>query len=118
MARRTKKKEETLPQTSGFPSDLEAVIKRKRSEEYVRLYTNNIEIKFTGWDMRLVLHEITDNPDGQAIMEERAGIVMSLPQAKTLASELVRAIKTFEDRFGEIHLPALAPPLDQKSEQE
>ena len=77
---------------------------RVQSSNFVSFYTNNVEIGFSAWDMRLIFGEIMGMKEGKVLTEERARIIMSLQHAKVFAALLVQQIEKIEQQFGEIQI--------------
>src|ERR1035437_254901 len=65
-------------------------------------YSNCAEFSLSAMDFRISFAEVTQ--DGNA--EAKVGIVMPPEQAAMLALMLLQQLKTFEERFGSIRLPA------------
>ena len=91
---------------------------RDRSPNFISCYSNNVEIGFSAWDMRLVFSEIVGAKDNKVIAEEHARVVMSLQHAKVFAVTLAQQIEQLERRFGEIQLLTEKAPEPSNQEKD
>ena len=82
-------------------------IKRKRADNFLKVYANSVEVRSHVWDFRLVFGE-SDKSGTQ--VEESAEIIFSPQQAKALSRILAANVSMYEKRFGEINLPAAPEP--------
>jgi hypothetical protein len=78
------------------------------SPTFVSLYANDVQVQTTPWDIRLVFGEIGDaSEDGSGVDVRRLGEVrLSLPLTKKLTLILVQQLQAYEERIGQISMPA------------
>ena len=79
----------------------------KQSDDFVRIYSNNIHLSASIFDFSLVFGEITDEQteDGKSIVEQKARVILSKEMTKVLLALLDANIKAYEEQFGEIIIP-------------
>ena len=68
------------------------------------VYSNNAEIGFTPWDLRLKFREIVDVKENRPVVNFHGTVVMTPAHAKVLLSALQRSISMYEERFGTVDL--------------
>jgi len=77
-----------------------------KSPSYASLYTNDVQVMTSPWDLRLVLGEIGDQPTGQSInVTQLAELRMSPQFAKRLTLILLQQLRAYEELFGNIPGP-------------
>ena len=79
-----------------------------KSAEFTSIYSNDVQVQTSLWDMRLIFGEIGDPPmpDNPTVNIKLLGeLRMSLPLAKRLTLIVVDQLKAYEAQFGEIPLP-------------
>ena len=79
-----------------------------KSPHFVSVYSNDVQVQTSPWDMRLMLGEMTSAPspeDPVVRITQLAEVRLSPPLAKRLAEIMVLQIKAYEDRFGDIPVP-------------
>ena len=85
--------------------------------ELPTLYINNVEVSFTGFDMRLILGENLGLDDGTLRIKRRVKVFMSLEHAKVFARLLVGGIGQFEKTAGqEINFYNLSDATEETEE--
>jgi hypothetical protein len=94
----------------------ERALMRRRAEGHFTLYATNIGVTVSLFDVRLILADIVEVDDNQAVLEEQGTIILSPPHAKIFASVLTQNVKAYEAQFGEIKLPTEALPKAAKKE--
>jgi len=77
-----------------------------RSEEFVKVYANNVQIETSIWDCRLTFGELTKATDGKPSVEQLVTVVMSPQHAKALVGVLAGNLQQYEKQVGEIKLPS------------
>jgi hypothetical protein len=78
-----------------------------RSANFVSIYTNDIQLMTSSWDIRMILGELGDSPSGDnsTVGITQLGEVRMSPQlAKKLTLILIEQLKAYEQQFGEIPL--------------
>jgi uncharacterized protein DUF3467 len=81
---------------------------RIKTDRHTRIYTNNLAIRFSSWDISLLFGEIVGTQENKAVIEELAHITMSREFAKVMSVLLTKNIQAFEQEFGEIRIPTIA----------
>jgi hypothetical protein len=76
-------------------------------EGMVRVYSNNVSMASTRFDIRLIFGEVADVTDEKAIVENRVQVTMSWIETKVLADFLQANVKAFEELNGPLKLPAI-----------
>lgn len=94
-----------------------------KSPEYISIYSNNIQLMASVFDFSLTFGEMTDEViGGQAVVNQKARVILSKEMTKVLWALLDTNIKSYESQFGEILLPqptkstakkAALPPIAQ-----
>lgn len=102
--------ENKTSQKEGEKGNAQPKIRRTRSPNFTRIYTNNAQIGFSTWDMRMDLGEVIDQEDGMLVIEDRIRVVMSLHHAKAFITALVQSFDAFEKQVGDIKL--ISPPTE------
>ena len=84
----------------------------RRSERYVNIYTNQIEVGFSPWDIQLSLMQVHGRT-GDVLGEELATATMSPQHAKALIFPFLKTIMQYEEQHGTITMPTnkMAVPL-------
>lgn len=73
------------------------------SENFVKIYSNNVTLGASNWDMSLVFGEIAGvSEEGTPLVEQKVKVSMTREFAKALCNLLTINIQEFEKRFGEI----------------
>ena len=92
--------------------NFEANLTAAQGPEYKVLYINSTRQGISPWDVRLTMGQVRETPDGP-LNEDHVTIVMSPPQAKAFALNLIKTIGIYESTFGEIpdlRRPTTEPP--------
>lgn len=76
----------------------------RRSERYINIYTNQIEIGFSPWDIQLSLMQVHGRA-ADSMAEELATVTMSPQHAKAVIFPLLKTIMQYEEQHGVITLP-------------
>jgi|SRR5579884_3327122 len=93
---------------AGPKSQSATVERREKAPNFVSLYSNDIQVQTSPWDVRLVLGSVIDppTPDDPVLRVVQVGEVRFSPQlAKRLIEIIATQLKTYEERFGEIPVP-------------
>jgi hypothetical protein len=78
------------------------------SPAFFSIYSNDIQVQTTPWDLRLTLGEIVaaPTPDKPVLTIKQLGELRISPQlAKRLAAIISGQIKAYEENFGQIPAP-------------
>lgn len=78
---------------------------RIRTDKFQQIYTNNIQIGFSAFDMALAFGQIIGEKGGKVVIEETTRVLMPRELAKVLAGLLTANIQAYEQQFGEIKIP-------------
>ncbi|HUA18374.1 MAG TPA: DUF3467 domain-containing protein [Bryobacteraceae bacterium] len=68
-------------------------------------YTNNIQLGFTHFDLRMLFGELVEATPERVVIEQRVQVTISYLQAKLLMLMLAQAIGQHEKGFGEVKIP-------------
>jgi hypothetical protein len=89
--------------------------KRIRTDRFKSIYSNNMQVGISMWDMAITFGEIVGEEDGKVIVEELVQVKMTRELVKVLASILLANIKQFEAQTGvQIAIPVLAQGEETK----
>ncbi len=80
----------------------------RRSEQYVSIYSNQIEIGFSPWDIQFSFMQVHGRTT-DVVGEELASVTMSPQHAKALIFPFLRTIIQYEEQHGIIQLPNNQP---------
>jgi hypothetical protein len=80
-------------------------------EGMTRIYSNNVLLAATRFDLRILFGEIVDITEDTAVIENRVQVTMTWLEAKLLADFLTANIKEFEDINGPLKLPTIQQQL-------
>jgi hypothetical protein len=69
-------------------------------------YANNVALAWTHFDVRMVFGEVVETMPEKIVVEQRAQITISYPQAKLLMMALAQVLGQYETTVGEVRLPA------------
>lgn len=75
---------------------------RFRSPDFLTLYVNQVQMATTPWDIQLVFASLQVTGSTQAVLEEKAALIMSPIHAKTMARILTTQVQAYEEQFGMI----------------
>jgi hypothetical protein len=78
----------------------------KNADDYRSIYANNIQFGISFQDMSLIFGEIMGLQDGRVTVEHRVRVTMSPQQSKLLSILLNSNVLAYEQKFGEIKIPA------------
>jgi len=100
----------TASSVSGEPKAVRAAVVRntERSNDYARLYANDMQMRITPWDIRMVFGQIVDTPttSNPTITVREIGELNMSPQfAKRVAAILIGQLEHYERTIGVIPLP-------------
>ena len=103
MAKRAQGAVSPAPQTTG-------VLRREiiRSSTFASIYSNDIQVQVSPWDVRLLLGElgeISPGPPPAVNIKELAEVRISPQLAKQLIMIMLQQLKSYEEQFGEIPTP-------------
>ena len=76
-----------------------------RNPDFKTVYSNNVQMSVSLWDMSLVFGEIGEIKDGEIEILQSVKISLSREMAKAVLMMLARNIGFFESQFGEIKIP-------------
>jgi hypothetical protein len=105
----------TLPESATALSDSQI---RVRSDKFQQIYTNNIQIGFSAFDMALSFGQVIGEKDGKAVVEENVRVLMPRELGKILAALLINNIQAYEQKFGEIKIPTFMSQGEDEIEVE
>ena len=74
------------------------------SPNFVKIYSNNIQMTITLWDMSLMFGEIGETKDGKVTIEQKVKVNLSKEMTKALSNLLNRNLAAYESQFGEIKM--------------
>jgi hypothetical protein len=94
----------------GEPEVVRANLNRElsTSPDFASLYTNDVQVQISPWDVRLIFGQIESGPTKEklTVTVKQVGEVRMSPQlAKKVATILTKQIQTYERRFGTIPQP-------------
>jgi hypothetical protein len=78
-------------------------------------YSNNVQIGWTAFDLRMLFGEVVDAQPDKIVVEQRAQITVSYLQAKLLTVLLTQAIQRHESVHGEVKVPAEMVAFDVRN---
>jgi hypothetical protein len=84
-----------------------------RSEKYINLYTNQVEIGFSAWDVQFSIMQVHGRT-GDIRGEEVATITMSPQHAKAMVIPLMNTIFQYEEQHGVVKIPGQSEPMSLK----
>ena len=118
MAKRKKTEEAEEPKAllADIPEGVAgkaADMVRAKSEDFKRVYSNNVALSFSMWDMSIAFGEIVGEEDGKPVVEEHVKVTMSLQHAKAFAAILGANIVRFERETGQINIPSFSDKEEQ-----
>lgn len=76
-----------------------------RADNYIELYSNNVEIKATYFDFEFIFGKIKQATPEKLDIENRTAISMSPQLAKTFLRIFVDNLQKYEDQYGLITTP-------------
>jgi hypothetical protein len=85
-------------------------IESRQRDTFLSLYSNNITVRVTPFDIQLILGEIISLDERKLVIENLLAVNLSPQTAKSLLNVLSGQIDTYERQFGEIRYN----PLPQK----
>lgn len=81
-----------------------------RSDKYVTLYTNQVELGYSAWDVQFSLIQVHGR-SSDVVGEEIATITMSPQHAKAMVIPLLNTIIQYETKHGVIQIPGQTEPV-------
>lgn len=75
-----------------------------RTDDFRSIYTNNIQFAVSTFDVRITFGE-SFNTGSSVSVEQSVSIVMSLQQAKVLATMLAKNVELYEREVGTVPVP-------------
>lgn len=75
-----------------------------KSENFIKIYANNVQMGISMWDMHLTFGEIVDEKDGRPQVEQKVKVNMSKEFLKALCNLMTVNIARFEERNGPIQI--------------
>ena len=73
----------------------------------IRVYSNNVSMASTRFDVRIIFGELVDIDDNKAIVENRVQVTLTWLEAKLLADFVHANVKSFEELNGALKLPSI-----------
>ncbi len=112
MARRSSSKDVTpIPNeeeidtpnlVEGQAEQVKLVLESTQSPSYKTLYSNQVKIGISQWDMSLIMGQIVENAQGNSMVLEECSVKFSPMYFKNLVGALNVALQQWEALFGEI----------------
>jgi hypothetical protein len=68
--------------------------------EVPSVYTNNVTVNFTNWDVSLTFGEIAGEKDDNLLVDRKIRVTMSLQHGKAFIELFNNIMAEFEDKFG------------------
>ena len=90
--------------TSKPKATADSPVEHRRKETFSSLYSNNVHVESSGWDIKLNFGEL-DQKLGPNVVVQHTGITLSWPQAKLLNYFLQLHIAHHEAENGDISVP-------------
>jgi len=75
---------------------------RRRSDSYIEIYTNSVDLKVSVFDFEFILGKVLEASETKLEIEEKASMSMSPQHAKELLRILSDNIRNYESKFGPI----------------
>ena len=75
----------------------------RQAPNFTSLYSNNIHLRLTPWDIQLTFGEILSADATKMVIENRLAVNLSPQTAKSLLRVLDGIVKQYEAQIGEIH---------------
>lgn len=97
-----------MTENKEVPFEFETV----RSEGFLKIYANSVQIETGPWDFRLIFGDATRS-GSKVLTEQSVAIVMSPQHAKVFASILAGSVREYEKQVGEIITPAPPPGAEK-----
>ena len=90
-----------VPHVTARPLTREIV----RSPGYVSIYSNDVQVQTSPWDLRLIFSELSDQPTPESITVNQLAELRVSPQlAKKLTMVMIQLLTEYEEEFGKIPL--------------
>jgi len=86
----------------GSKPIVEAITTVVQSEDFKNIYSNNVRIGISQWDLSITVGQIVEVQGGSSVVEEKVSVKFSPQYFKVLSSTLSAAIQQWEMIFGEI----------------
>lgn len=102
-----------LPILQSLTQVMDAV-EATKSPTFRSLYANNSALAISTYDFSLIFGEILGAEDGKLQVEQHTKITMSPLHAKVLAGVFSANVAAYEQQFGEIRIPSVAPSNPEK----
>ncbi|HEY9405384.1 MAG TPA: DUF3467 domain-containing protein [Pyrinomonadaceae bacterium] len=110
----TEEEEDKVTQATGaIPGIKEVTPTMSRSEKYISLYCNQVEIGFSAWDVQFSIMQVHGRTS-DVIGEELASISMSPQHAKAMVLPLMNTIFQYEAQHGVVKIPGQKEPISLK----
>jgi hypothetical protein len=100
-----------MPETEVTPKPSRPIEYRQPKDGVARVYSNNVMMSSTTFDIRLFFGEVIEITDDKAIVEQSVQVTMTWLEAKILADFLQANVKTYEDKNGPLKLPIIADKI-------
>jgi hypothetical protein len=91
-------------------------VRRSRSERYATIYSNNIQVGMSFFDLRIQFNDVIAASKESISIEELATIVLAPEQARDLLAALQKSLQQYEERFGPLRPAPSGPPKDASSD--
>lgn len=105
-----------------MPEQSQPEIVRRRSESYISVYCNNLQVEVTPWDFKFYFGEIEKgDPDptktyiAKLYIEDRVRVSMSPQHAKAMLKVLQENVTQYELQVGKIPTQPEAPSEPRKA---
>jgi hypothetical protein len=77
-------------------------VEYRESSNFTSLYSNNVSLKLTPWDVQLVFGKILSLDTTKMVIENEVSVYVSPQTAKSLLKVLTGIVQQYEDKIGEI----------------
>lgn len=90
-------------------------VESRRSDTFLSLYANSVNIRLTPWDVQLIFGEILEADERKLVIENHLAVTLSPQHAKALLNALSGQVQAYERQFGEIRYTPVQPKTEQPS---
>jgi hypothetical protein len=112
MAAENEQRETSSPEE--YVETPEGVITTVRVPNMPAMYISNVGLALGAMDIRLFVGDVLPNPDGRGVTAtQRLCLIMAPEFTKALAENLLRAMGTFESRFGKLRDVSVKQPIKE-----
>ena len=106
-----------MPRKNEAPTKKEPkqkVVTRLPSEGLASVYSNNVQIGYSNWDVRFDFGEIQSGDAGTLVVAARTRVIMSPQHAAAFAKVLSEKMAEYEQLFGKQRWEPAAQPEAEK----